>query len=332
MKLLPALLLLLALTGCATEPSGERIVPPSGGRINHMTIVIPDDLWEGRVGDSLRNVFAAPVDGLPREEPLFSITQMPNGAFVDFAQRIRSYVQIDKGEPSVVIRKDRYATPQTGVIIRGNTQDDIIQQLQENRESIVQVLKQGEVLQRQRQIAKSMLPMSRLQQTTGVTLNMPSAYRYASKPGAAFNWLRRDIRSGDLNVTVYDLPYSFYDKDSINIDQIIRMRDSIGSTNIETAEGGSFITEQAYAPYLNRAEIAGLPAFESKGMWEVKNKFMAGPFINYIVNDSINKRWLVLEGFAFAPSLDQREYMFELESILKSARISDMSEQSPTDE
>ena len=56
-------------------------------------------------------------------------------------------------------------------------------------------------------------------------------------------------------------------------------------------------------------------------MWEVKNDFMAGPFINYMISDSIKKNWLVLEGFCFAPSLKKRDLMFELNTILKSVEF-----------
>ena len=53
-------------------------------------------------------------------------------------------------------------------------------------------------------------------------------------------------------------------------------------------------------------------------MWEVKNAFMAGPFMNYFIDDKAHNRWVVVEGFVFAPSVNKRDYMFELEAILKS--------------
>ena len=45
---------------------------------------------------------------------------------------------------------------------------------------------------------------------------------------------------------------------------------------------------------------------------------MAGPFVNYMIEDNTNNRWLVIEGFVFAPSVNKRDYMFELETIIKS--------------
>jgi len=59
------------------DENKKALVTQSTGKINSLSIVISDQLWNGEVGDSLRKKFAAPVDGLPQEEPLFTITQLP---------------------------------------------------------------------------------------------------------------------------------------------------------------------------------------------------------------------------------------------------------------
>jgi len=48
---------------------------------------------------------------------------------------------------------------------------------------------------------------------------------------------------------------------------------------------------------------------------------MAGPFVKYFVEDIINNRWIVIEGFTFAPSTKKRDYMFELETILNTIKL-----------
>ncbi len=48
---------------------------------------------------------------------------------------------------------------------------------------------------------------------------------------------------------------------------------------------------------------------------------MAGPFLNYTVVDKSNNRLVVVEGFAYAPATNKRDYMFELEAILKTLKI-----------
>jgi hypothetical protein len=103
---------------------------------------------------------------------------------------------------------------------------------------------------------------------------------------------------------------------------IISMRDQIGEKYIPGSKQGMYmITEAAYTPRTIKTEILGNDAFETRGKWEVKNDFMAGPFLNYAIIDKKNNRLLVVEGFTYAPSVNKREFLFELEAIAKSLKI-----------
>ena len=81
------------------------------------------------------------------------------------------------------------------------------------------------------------------------------------------------------------------------------------------------ITEEAYEPYVKKTKVGGKEAVETRGTWELKNDFMAGPFLNYMINDTINKRTIVLEGFVFSPSSKKRGLIFELEAVFKSLKV-----------
>jgi hypothetical protein len=81
------------------------------------------------------------------------------------------------------------------------------------------------------------------------------------------------------------------------------------------------ITEKAYTPFTFDAKIDEKKAFETRGKWEVKDDFMAGPFLNYTVIDEKNDRLVVFEGFTYAPSVSKRAFLFELEAIAKSMKI-----------
>lgn len=101
------------------------------------------------------------------------------------------------------------------------------------------------------------------------------------------------------------------------------MRDSIGERYIPGREEGMYmITEKGFAPSVYDAKISDRIAIESKGTWEVKD-FLGWTFSNYIVEDKPNNRLLVMEGFVFAPSVNKRDYMFELESILKGVEFTE---------
>ena len=105
------------------------------------------------------------------------------------------------------------------------------------------------------------------------------------------------------------------------VKDIIRLRDSIGSVYIPGPDVPGKIThmrgDPAFAPHVYATEIGSKKAVEVRGIWDVKNDFMAGPFLTYIIDDAANDRKLVLEGFTYAPATNKRDDMFQLEAILK---------------
>ncbi|HET8855857.1 MAG TPA: DUF4837 family protein [Salinimicrobium sp.] len=314
---------LLLLTACEENPKESQVIlSDSSGNINNLVVILDNEHWKGEIGEAIRLNLAAPVDGLPQIEPLFDINQMPPEAFQGFVRNSRIFLIVRKGEPAgVSVVEDPYARPQTGIIISGETNEEIIQQIEENSQRIIDILKETEITEQQRRIDKSLTDDSRLEEKLGVSLDFPTSYRYA-KEGDDFFWIRKDIPHGSMEIFVYEVPINVIESDTNVIGNIIAMRDSIGKKYIPgPVEGSYMITEEAYAPYLFESEIDGKFAYETKGTWEVENAFMAGPFLNYAIKDEENDRYIILEGSTYAPSATKRDNMFELEAILRSAEF-----------
>ncbi|MFI8377803.1 DUF4837 family protein [Leeuwenhoekiella sp. NPDC079379] len=313
---------LFALIACNDKPEGKILSSSSGG-LNNLTIVMPNDMWAGAVGESIREKLAGPVNGLPQVEPMFEINQMPLEAFSGFMRKQRTFLKVEQADvPSLEIVTDEYARPQTGIILRGPTEEALINLIKQDSAKIVDTYKGAEFKEKIRRISLSLKEDDSITKTFGITMKFPSAYRYAKTDGG-FYWIRKDIPNGDMNITIYEVPYNLIDRDSNTIGSLIAMRDSISGDNIVVNEGMRFITEAAFAPYLSETTIDGKPAYQMKGMWEVKGRFMAGPFVNFTVDDKENNRYLVLEGFVFKPSANKRDNIFELESILRSVEFVD---------
>ena len=313
----------LLFTSCQDSESKNAIIlANSSGNINNISVIIDNSMWEGSIGEALRKSLAAPVDGLPQEEPMFSLNQMPPEAFSGFVRKNRLFVKVENGESGrFKIFTDPFAHPQTGIVITGKDSNEIINQININSEEIVEALRNTEIKEKQRRINKSLKDDKKLKRTLGVSLKFPTAYRYALENDDFF-WIRKDIPKGNMEILIYSVPLNQIDRDTSVVANIIKMRDSIGEAHIPgPLEGSHMITEEAYAPYLFNSKVDGKFAYETKGTWEVKNAFMAGPFINYAVRDSVNNRYIILEGFTFAPATAKRDNMFELEAILKSAKI-----------
>ena len=75
-----------------------RYVSDSSGNVNNLSVVIDNESWKGVVGETIRDSFAAPVDGLPQKEPLFNINQIPTQVFSGFVTKNRIILKIEKGD------------------------------------------------------------------------------------------------------------------------------------------------------------------------------------------------------------------------------------------
>ena len=198
---------------------------------------------------------------------------------------------------------------------------EIIDQIESNSKQIISVFKKEEIKEKLRRISLSLHDDSDLKKAFGISIKFPTAYRIAKKEDNFF-WIRKDIPTGTMDLMIYEVPLSTIKEGDSTITDIVRMRDSIGKTHIPgPVEGSYMITEESYAPYLFEINLDNKPTYETKGIWDVKNAFMAGPFINYAIKDLQNNRYLVVEGYVFSPSIEKRDHIFEMESIIKSIKF-----------
>jgi hypothetical protein len=316
------LFLLFTFLFFSCNKKSDNLPRKATGKINTISVIIDDQLWNGEIGDSIRNKFASPVIGLPQEEPLFTINQYPVKLMEGFMTDSRTIIVVKKaGKNKFEIKKNQYASPQNVFHISGKTSADILEIIEKNAPKIIQIIKETEITENQRISNLSLLNTQRITNEFHISLNVPSGYLYVLQKNK-FIWLKKEIVSGNTSILIYQVPISSIKKDSNGIANIIKMRDSIGDLYIRGTEPeAKMITEEGYAPYLFKIKLNGKETYETKGTWELKNEFMSGPFINYAIVDKEHDRILVLEGFCYSPSKEERDLMHELESIIKSISI-----------
>lgn len=316
------LLLLIPVFVFSCKKKDDDLPRKTTGKVNTISVIIDDQLWNGEIGDSIRNKFASPVIGLPQEEPLFTINQYPVKLMEGFMTDNRNIIVIKKGEKNkFVIRKDQYAAPQNVFHITGNTASDILTLIGNYTPEIIKIMRQTEIDEIKKLNKKALLDPKIVANKFQISIDIPSSYVYMVKEDN-FIWLKKEIISGSTSLVIYQVPLKTIRNEDNLVSNIIKTRDSIGNLYIHGKElDTDMITEEAYAPYFFKIKLDGKPAYEMKGTWELKNDFMSGPFINYAIIDEKNERVLVLEGFCYSPSNEKRDMMLELEAIIKSVSI-----------
>ena len=290
------------------------------GKINTISVIIDDQLWNGEIGDSIRNKFASPVIGLPEEEPLFSINQYPVKLLEGFATDSRAILVIKKeAENKFEIKENQYASPQNIFHISGKTATEILQLLEEHTPEIIHRIEQGEIAESQRINKKALLQTTSFKKEFQLTIQVPSDFEQVlRKPN--FVWLKKKIISGSSSLLLYQVPLNTITTSNAAID-ILTMRDYIGKHIKGTEPNTYMISETGYTPYFFKSKIDNRLAYETRGTWQLQNDYMSGPFINYTIVDTTNHRLLVLEGFCYSPSKEKRDVMHELEAIIHSVHL-----------
>lgn len=308
-----AIILFFLITALSCSDNQQKLLPASSGNINNISVVTNDELWEGAVGEVIRENFGRPIYGLPQIEPIFSLSHIPSKVFSGFATKSRTILKIDVSENEGVFNfKNTYASPQRIIQITANSPDKIIKIINENLNSIYSTMYFNEIQEKQRRISKNLNKTQAIKKNTGVSLKFPSAYRVA-KADTNFVWIRRDIETGSVNLFIHR-------QTNLTKQSIIEKRDSISKIYIPGPVENTYMsTDLIYTPNTQEINVGGRQVFETRGLWEIEGQFMAGPFLNFQIKLGDND-FIMLDGFVYSPGSTKREYIFELEAIMRSLK------------
>jgi len=319
MRIIKVFLTVLILGSCDKEVKNFK--PQSSGRINSISVIIDKPSWEGKIGDAIRDKYASEFIGLPQVEEAFTLNYIPYEAFTGFGRTARNIIYINKkknDKPRMI--RDRYASPQLFLEVSGLNNESIIQGILSSFEFSSAKFQNGEIKENKNRILNSLLKDTGLD-SLKISIKIPSAYSvFKNEPQTV--WLQKPLKNGTSNLIIKDLNISVSDFEKINLNDVVSLRDSIGKEFIHgRVENSYMITEKEYLPYISYQSVNGFDAIETRGTWEVKGDYMGGPFINYIIKDTLNKSLLYVEGFVFSPSQRKRDKMIELEAVIKSMVI-----------
>ena len=309
MKIL--LLALFLFISCSDNE--QKLLPASSGNINNISVVTNDELWDGVVGEVIRKNFGRPIYGLPQIEPVFSLSHIPSKVFSGFATKSRTILKVDVSEKEGVFNfKNTYASPQRIIQITADSPNKIIEIINENLNSIYSAMYFNEIQEKQRRISKNLNKTEAIKNNTGVSLKFPSAYRVA-KADTNFVWIRRDIKTGSVNLFIHR-------QTNLTKQSIIEKRDSISKIYIPGPIENTYMsTDLIYTPNTQEINVGGKQVFETRGLWEIEGQFMAGPFLNFQIKLG-DDDFIMLDGFVYSPGSTKREYIFELEAIMRSLK------------
>ncbi len=323
MKKITILLMLTTLFISCNPANDKKVLKEANGRINSLLVVIKNSEWQGDLGNELRKILAEPVLALPQPESQFEVSQVPLESFGSMFRASRNVLSINLGnENSFTVNTNVYAAPQKIITITAKTEEELLDIIKKNSKKIVKEFKDSDLITVQRNILKKFWDPTTIKtfKEQGYSIKIPRNYNLVDDTGD-FIWYRYHIDGANsMELITYSYPIETIDDENGN--NIVARRDSIGKKHIPgQIEDSHMITEEAFTPHIFEVNLDGKKAFETRGKWEVEGMYMAGPFLSYSVIDKAHNRVVVVEGLTYAPSINKRDYMFEIEAILKTLKI-----------
>ena len=166
------------------------------GKAGELLVVIPDETWNGKVGDTMKAVLSSPQLSLPQDEPIFDVINIPPKAFKDIFKTTRNIINVrispTLDSAKVEFKKDVWAW-QAVVNIQAQTQEDLIRIFNKNSDKIVAFMLKAERDRLQTNYANGYDKAIKndLLKKFNIDLTVPVGFVIASQ-GTDFTWIRYD--------------------------------------------------------------------------------------------------------------------------------------------
>ncbi len=350
------LLLIMAglWSGCSSEMRENlKSVPTAFGKVNEIIVIADDNIWDSPLGDTIRYYLSSAYIILPQPEPIFDLRHytLEDLREEPLLKNFRSYLIVanlnDESSPTtqmvtkdlgsekmrtvregtasnISIGRDKWAKDQLLIYQMGLGHDALVEHIRTNAAAMAQRVNkhdrsivEANIYQGGTNNALSQQVKDRL----GVDITVPYDFYLALDDTTDQTvWLRRETDFSSLNIMLHKYPYT--SQDQLTREGIKTELNNLGlyvSTDIEATY--KQINDVDLPLYISQKEVGNRYAQEVRGIWEIANDFMGGPFISYAILNPERNEILLAEGFVHAPGKDKRDFMQRLEYIFSEIKF-----------
>lgn len=319
-KIIFGIIATLSAVSCGNNT--KPLLPNVSGKAGEVIVVVGKDNWEGNLGNEIGSLLARDCEYLPQREPLYSLVNLAPSAFSDMFKLHRNIlifnIASSVAKQGVIYRTDVWARPQCVIQVNATCSDSAIVVLRKNGENIAGAIEQAEM---NRVIANTLLYEEPklgevVSKMIGGRIHFPVGYNL-KKVTDDFIWIADEKQYSTQGVFVYKYPVT--DKTPFTEENIIARRNAFLKEYVPATAEGSYMTTSVFVkPGIKFLKYHNLDFVETRGLWEVYNDYMGGPFVSHSFYSKDGKEIIVLEAWVYAPKYDKRQYLRQTESLLYS--------------
>lgn len=315
-------LIALSFAAMVACKSTKTLLPNVSGKAGEVIVVMDKDVWEASAGEEVRSLLGSACPYLPQREALYTLVNVAPGAFTDLFKIHRNIVYFNinaqNDTSGVFFRYDVWAKPQIVVQVSAYDDNSAKELVQQNGKLISAAIEQAE---RDRVINNTLLYEEKsialkVREVFGGSPHFPMGYKIR-KATDDFIWIADDKQYVYQDVLIYK--YKAEKDHPFTSDNIISHRNEVMKNNVPGMVENSYMTtSEFFPPMIEYQKYKGRHFVQTRGMWEVKNDFMGGPFVSHSFYSPDGEDIIVAEAFVYAPRYDKRQYLRQVESLLYS--------------
>lgn len=316
------ILVLLTAVSCRQKSgsSGIKVDNFSTGKAGEMILAIDTNYWSKAVVKAIYEVIQQPQPAINQIEPMFDVIQCSNSDYKASFMRHRNIVQFDYNPDyagnTFEISRNPITSPQILVKIRGNQQDSCLALFLAHQDEIVEAMYANDIARLQNAHRKLNNPVieKKIKEKFGLSMTIPDGY-FVGREEEDFLWLCFRTPKNDRFVMLYKSPR--YD---LTKENIVAERDRITKAYIQGAVAGAYplVANIEGYPMAQNLQIRYHNGMELRGLWETVRDKMGGPFYSFTQVSPDSTTCITVDGFVYAPQEEKRDYLREVEAIVKS--------------
>lgn len=325
LTLVSSILLGVLLFSACKDIGGGKLQSVSG-TTNELLVVMPKNLWDGAMGDTVRQFFGQEMTGLPQKEPIFDMINLPFSNFEKNARAHRSILIVsiknDADSASLSYYDSPWARSQKIFKITAPDAEAFYRIFDANKIKMMGVYLKAErdrLIDVYKKTADSKI-FQKFKDEYDMLIYFPGGY-VVNKDTNNFVWISSETRRNSRGVIFFEEPYVSQSQFDYHV-----ILDRVNEELKEYIPGPLDSTWMALD--MNIPMTAAQYEYDGKhyamlikGLWTVENDFMAGPFVLNVVLDQKSNRVIYMMGYVYAPDEEKRNKLRQVESIIFSMKL-----------
>lgn len=347
------LFILAALSACDLDKTAKmkQNLPKASGKPGHIIVVIDSAQWKGAVGKKIRETFQSNVEYLPRQEPMFSLSQVGPLKFQSILKmqknilivtilgdhskanrRLKTFftkeslkLVAEDSSRFMFTKKDEFARGQEIVHLFSESPEILIHNIEANKSKLRQYfldLEAKEIYHGLYDVKYEKGISNHIREKFGCDLKVPLGYDIAMEDDK-FVWLRDFTPDIDKSVFISWVDYT--SESLFSQDSLLNLRTELSKPYIRykpTDPDSYMLTEtEHFDVFRKELNYNGHYAVQINGLWKTNKYYMGGPFVGLAMVDNSSNRLYYIEGFLYSPGKEQRDLMRELETAIKTFKV-----------